>query len=97
MTAPWSAETLTTAPTLFMGIGAFIWVPLSLALGRRPVFLLAALIEFLAVLGAGYSQTFYQLLGCLCLLGMSEGLALSLVRKPYIFDSPYLIDLHRLS
>ncbi|KAF2448542.1 MFS general substrate transporter [Karstenula rhodostoma CBS 690.94] len=78
MTAPWSPATLTTAPTLFMGLGCFIWVPLSLALGRRPVFLLAALIDFLAILGAGYSQTFYQLLGCVCLLGLSEGFGLSL-------------------
>ncbi|KAJ4346417.1 uncharacterized protein N0V89_010346 [Didymosphaeria variabile] len=78
MIVPWSPETLTTAPTLFMGIGAFLWVPLSLALGRRPVFLLAALLDFFAILGAGFSQTFYQILGCVCLLGIGEGLGLSL-------------------
>lgn len=79
LTAPWSPTTLTTAPTLFMGIGCLIWVPLSLALGRRLVFLVAALIDLLAIIGAAFSQTLYQLLGCVCLLGLCEGLALSLV------------------
>ncbi|KAJ4294197.1 hypothetical protein N0V90_007887 [Kalmusia sp. IMI 367209] len=75
---PWTPETLVTAPTLFMGIGAFVWVPLSLALGRRPVFLIAAVLNLLATIGAGYSQTFHQLLGFICLLGIGEGFALSL-------------------
>lgn len=83
MMAPWSPETLTTAPSLFMGVGALLWVPLSLALGRRPVFLLTALIDLLAILGAGCSRTFCQLLGCVCLLGLCEGFALSLVSELY--------------
>ncbi|KAL5380634.1 hypothetical protein DPSP01_007696 [Paraphaeosphaeria sporulosa] len=102
MTTPWSPATLSTAPTLFMGIGCFIWVPLSLALGRRLVFLLAALIDLFAILGAAFSQTFYQLLGCVCLLGLSEGLALSLAllmvvdltfidRRPHIIASLWSI------
>lgn len=68
-----------------MGIGCFIWIPLSLALGRRLVFLIAALIDLLAMIGAGYSQTFCQLLGCVSLLGLSEGLSLSLVRTSFMF------------
>lgn len=68
-----------TAPTLFIGIGTFLWVPLSLALGRRPVFLLAALLELFANIGAGKSQSFRVLLGFNCLMGLCEGLSLSLV------------------
>ena len=79
MREPWSAETLVTAPTLFIGIGTFFWVPLSLALGRRPVFLLAALVELFTTIGAGKAQSFRALLGFQCLLGLCEGLSLSLV------------------
>ncbi|KAF2686583.1 MFS general substrate transporter, partial [Lentithecium fluviatile CBS 122367] len=74
---PWTLETVVTAPTLFMGIGALLWVPLSLALGRRPVFLLAALLNFVATLGAGYSRTLRELLFFVCLLGLGEGFALT--------------------
>lgn len=88
LTAPWSPQTLSTAPTLFMAIGCFIWVPLSLALGRRPVFLLAASMELFAMIGAAFSRTFYQLLGCVCLGGFSEGLGLSLVSKTYMVALP---------
>lgn len=62
-----------------MGVGAFLWVPLSLALGRRPVFLIAALLEFIATLGAGHARTFHELLGFVCLLGLGEGFALTSV------------------
>ncbi|KAF2646222.1 MFS general substrate transporter [Massarina eburnea CBS 473.64] len=93
---PWTVETLVTAPTLFMGIGAFIWVPLSLALGRRPVFLLAALVNFLATLSAGYAETFNQLLLCICFLGLGEGFALTsallmLIDMSFIHQRPTAI------
>jgi MFS family permease len=67
-----------------MGIGAFIWVPLSLALGRRPVFLLAALLTFIATLGAGYARTIGELLVYVCLLGMGEAFALTSVCQHFV-------------
>ncbi|KAF3031321.1 hypothetical protein E8E12_000796 [Didymella heteroderae] len=75
---PWTVETLVTAPTLFMGFGALLWVPLSLGMGRRPVFLIAALVMLLATVGAGYAVNFYQLLTCFCFMGLGEGLSLTL-------------------
>ncbi|KAF1967416.1 MFS general substrate transporter [Bimuria novae-zelandiae CBS 107.79] len=78
MQQPWHVETLITWPTLFQGVGCFLWVPLSLALGRRPVLLLAALVELLATLGATSAQKFHQLLGLNCVMGLCEGLSLSL-------------------
>lgn len=62
-----------------MGIGAFVWVPLSLALGRRPVFLVVALANFGATVGAGYARSFGQLLFFVCLMGVGEGFALTSV------------------
>jgi MFS family permease len=79
-------DTLVTTPTIFMGIGAFIWIPLTIGMGRRPVFLLASFLTLLATLGAGYAQTFPQLLACICFLGLGEGFALTAVRQ-YPFTS----------
>ena|SRR5690242_2369909 len=76
---PWTVETLVTAPTLFIGFGALLWVPLSLGMGRRPTFLIAAFVMLLATIGAGYAANFNQLLTCLCILGLGEGFSLSCV------------------
>ncbi|KAF2183700.1 MFS general substrate transporter [Zopfia rhizophila CBS 207.26] len=76
-TKPFTIESLITAPTLFMGIGAFLWVPLSCALGRRPVFVIAAVLMLLASLAAGVSKSYYQLLACVSVLGLTEGFSLS--------------------
>lgn len=62
-----------------MGIGAFVWVPLSLAVGRRPVFLLCAVILLLSTIWAALAGSFYQLLAAICLQGLAEGLATSTV------------------
>lgn len=72
-------ETLVTAPTLFMGFGALLWVPLSLGLGRRPVFLLVSVMMLLATIGAGYAKDFRQLLACVCFIGLGEGFSLTCV------------------
>jgi MFS family permease len=77
---PWQMETLVTTPTLFMAIGAFIWIPLTIGMGRRPILLLASLLTLLATLGAGFTQNFQQLLACTCFLGFGEGFALTAVR-----------------
>jgi MFS family permease len=62
-----------------MGIGAFLWIPLSLAIGRRPVFLLGTMIMLLATLWAGIAGNFYQLLIAVCLQGLAEGVNTSMV------------------
>jgi MFS family permease len=74
-------DTVITMPTLFMAIGAFIWVPLTIGMGRRPVFLLASLTTLLATIGVGYSQSFAELLACVCFVGLGEGFALTAVRQ----------------
>lgn len=62
-----------------MGVGCFVWVPLSIGMGRRPTLLIATIIELLALLWAGYATSFGQLIGAVCFLGLGEGLSLSLV------------------
>lgn len=73
-------ESIVTAPTLLIGIGALLWLPLSLALGRRPVFILTALMMPLAGLGAGFSTNFHTLFACVCLLGLGQGFSVTSVR-----------------
>jgi len=81
-------DILVSAPTLFMGIGAFLWIPLSLAIGRRPSFFLAALVMLTGTLWAGVTESFQQLLASVCLIGLAEGFSSSAVCfPPSIFAS----------
>ncbi|KAH3963932.1 hypothetical protein HBH70_230030 [Parastagonospora nodorum] len=73
----WQMDTLVTMPTLFMAVGSFLWIPLTIGMGRRPVFLIASVTLIVACIGAGYSQSFPQLLACICFLGLAEGFALT--------------------
>ncbi|KAH7327523.1 major facilitator superfamily transporter [Rhexocercosporidium sp. MPI-PUGE-AT-0058] len=68
-----SLTALLAAPTLFMGLGAFLWIPLSLAIGRRPVMLLASFSLIPFTLWAGVSRNFYSLLAAQCCQGFATG------------------------
>ncbi|KAH9225960.1 hypothetical protein K456DRAFT_1934377 [Colletotrichum gloeosporioides 23] len=68
---------VSTPSTIFLGLGAFFWIPLSVALGRRPVFLLASVCLTVATVLAANASGFYQLLAALSLQGFSAGLSLS--------------------
>lgn len=72
-TKPFNITILQSSPTLFMGLGAFLWIPLSLAIGRRPVLLLASLVLLIATICAGFVQKFYLLLTALCFQGLGAG------------------------
>lgn len=56
--------------TLAIGVGPVIAAPISETLGRRPVYWISGPIFMLFTLGAGYSQTFAQLLVCRFFAGM---------------------------
>jgi MFS family permease len=77
--APFGIDILVSAPTLFMGVGAFIWIPLTVAVGRRPVFLLATLVITMGTFWAGMTKNFYALLAAVCLIGLAEGFGTSAV------------------
>src|SRR6266498_873754 len=76
---PFHLDVLVSGPTLFMGIGAFLWIPLSLAVGRRPVFLLCNVILLLSTAWAWAAGSFYQLLVAACLQGLAMGISASTV------------------
>jgi MFS family permease len=70
-----------------MGVGAFVWIPLSLAVGRRPVFLLCTIILLLATVLAVLSRNLYVHLVAVCLQGLSVGIFSSTVSC--LFDGKY--------
>lgn len=69
-----------------MGIGCFLWVPLSIGLGRRPTILIATVLVFLAMIWAGHARSFLSLVGAVSILGLGEGLSLSLVCPPALLN-----------
>lgn len=62
-----------TFPTLFMGIGNLIGMPLALAVGRRPVFLFSCLILILAGGLAAGQTSFTWHLAARCIMGLAAG------------------------
>ncbi|KAI4653594.1 hypothetical protein J4E93_001360 [Alternaria ventricosa] len=74
----WQIKALVTGPTMLMGIGCLLWVPVSIGLGRRPTILIATMVVLAAMVWAGQAQTFCSLVAAVCFLGLGEGLALSL-------------------
>lgn len=77
--APYSVDTLASCPTLLLGVGFFIWLPMCIAFGRRPAILLSAFTMFAASLKAGYADNFHQLLAAVCFIGLAAGATLSTV------------------
>jgi len=51
------ANDLLTYPTLFMGVGNVIAMPLAMAIGRRPVFLLSILIMVVGGIWCAFSKS----------------------------------------
>ncbi|KAK8095181.1 uncharacterized protein PG998_014405, partial [Apiospora kogelbergensis] len=60
-----------------MGVGCVFWIPVSLILGRRPVFLCCTALYTLGVIWAGVAGGFHSLLGAVCLLGFCAAPAVS--------------------
>ncbi|KAK0118586.1 hypothetical protein ONS95_007471 [Cadophora gregata] len=73
-----SPDSAVSMPKLFMGLGALIWIPLSLAVGRRPVFILCTLVLFLSSLLAGFATNFGEVLAAACFIGLAQGLTSSM-------------------
>ncbi|KAH7129130.1 major facilitator superfamily domain-containing protein [Dactylonectria macrodidyma] len=66
---------LASYPSLCMGLGNFLFVPLSMALGRRGAFLLSNTVLLGAVIWAAKSTSFESHLGARCLQGLTAGVA----------------------
>jgi MFS family permease len=77
--APFHLEHLRSIPTFLMGVGAIFWIPISMAIGRRPVLLICGIISVLSIGFAGLSGNFYSLLAALAIQGFAYGVTLSTV------------------
>lgn len=66
---------LASYPSLCMGLGNFLFVPLSLAFGRRPLFIFCSALMVPAVIWAAKSTSFNSHLGARCLQGLIAGVA----------------------
>ncbi|KAF5657143.1 mfs general substrate transporter [Fusarium heterosporum] len=97
-TSPFGLESLSSSMTLFTGVGFLISIPLSTALGRRPVFVSAAVITALSTMWAGYAGDFYQLLAAVSLQALAAGLATSMcvlivIDATFIHERPNALSL----
>ncbi|KAF1955747.1 MFS general substrate transporter [Byssothecium circinans] len=70
---------LMTYPSMFMGVGNLICMPLALSIGRRPVFLGSLVMLMAAALLAAYSKDYNWHLGARMLLGFAAGQSEALV------------------
>ncbi|KAH9224888.1 major facilitator superfamily transporter, partial [Leptodontidium sp. 2 PMI_412] len=95
-TYPFNLTVLATAPPMFMGIGAFLWIPLSLALGRRLVVIMAATMLVMATIWASVEVNFHVLLAAVCFEGLAAGvtssaLLLIIIDLTFIHERPAAI------
>ncbi|KAK8159716.1 major facilitator superfamily domain-containing protein [Phyllosticta citrichinensis] len=70
---------LMTYPSMFMGIGNIISMPLALAVGRRPVFLASTLLLFVSAILCGYANTYKYHYAARLVLGLAAGQSEALV------------------
>lgn len=70
---------LMTYPSMFMGIGNLVCMPLALAVGRRPVYLLSLLILIASAVWAAYAKDYSHHLGARMFLGFAAGQSEALV------------------
>ncbi|KAJ5673039.1 MFS general substrate transporter [Penicillium longicatenatum] len=70
---------LTTLPSLFIGIGNYVILPLGLAFGKRPVTLMAIMVLLGATIGCGFTQTYEQHLALRIIQGVAIGATESLL------------------
>lgn len=72
--------------TLFTGLGYLLGIPLSTALGRRPVFLCAAIITTVATFWAGAAGSFEELIVTLCFQALAVGTSVGMVSATHLLQ-----------
>lgn len=70
---------LMTYPSMFMGVGNLVCMPLALAIGRRPVYLGSLIVLGGAAVLAAYSEHYSWQLGARMILGLAAGQSEALV------------------
>lgn len=64
---------LLTLPSLFVGLGNFLIMPMSLAFGRRPTFLISITCLLGATIGSAAQNSFNAHLACRIIQGLCTG------------------------
>ncbi|RBR07918.1 hypothetical protein FVER53590_07655 [Fusarium verticillioides] len=95
---PFSVQSLSSAMTLFTGVGFLIGIPLSTAVGRRPIVVGASVVTVLSTLWAGYAGSFLQLIAALSFQALAAGSAtgvfiLILIDATFIHERPSALSL----
>lgn len=70
---------LITIPTLTMGLGDLILVPLALAIGRRPIYLFSGALLFIACIIASQNTGYEYHLAIRVIIGLAAGQSGALV------------------
>ncbi|KAM0329397.1 hypothetical protein ACHAQA_004704 [Verticillium albo-atrum] len=97
-TSWFTVEFLSSAMTLSVGIGPLFAVPLSTAIGRRPVILMTSATMAVMVLWAGLTKDYWLLLVATCFQGISVGSTLSMcllmtMDGTFIHERPYALSI----
>ncbi|RDW87857.1 hypothetical protein BP5796_03551 [Coleophoma crateriformis] len=64
---------LLTYPSLFMGLGNIISMPIALAVGRRPVLLVSCVIQVVSLILCATNQSYSWHFAARCILGLAAG------------------------
>ena len=69
----WQVSLLATAPMIINGLASWVLVPLSIAVGRRPIILLCGALAWTGGIWAATSTTLSSHIGARCFQGIGAG------------------------
>ena len=69
----WKISLISSLPLLPNGLSSFLLIPLSIAVGRRPVIIVCGLLAWVGGLWAGFSRSLDSHLAARALLGLGAG------------------------
>ncbi|RFU32211.1 hypothetical protein B7463_g4124, partial [Scytalidium lignicola] len=75
---PQAASYQTTAVIVSVGVSPLLWVPLANIYGRRPIYLISAIIGIVATVGSGLANTYPTLIVARVFSGVGVGAAMAL-------------------
>ncbi|KAH8893015.1 MFS general substrate transporter [Thozetella sp. PMI_491] len=93
---PFNPESLNSFATVFMGVGALLWTPLSMALGRRPVVVASTTAFTMCMVWAAAARGFHSLLAATSVAGFAAGVNISttllvIIDLTFIHERPQAI------
>ncbi|KAF2864174.1 major facilitator superfamily transporter [Piedraia hortae CBS 480.64] len=87
----WQVYLLASLPVLMMGLCNLLFIPISIAVGRRPVMLSCGVLAIVGAVWAGFSQSLPSHLGARCVQALGAGTVESLI--PFIIQD--LVFVHQ--